>query len=239
MSDVIHMISGPRNISTALLYSFDHRADCVGIDEPFYAYYLTNNPTIDHPGKTEVLQSMPSDFEDVIDRIVMQKGSTPYLFIKNMSHHIIGSDLTWMEDHKVFFLIRHPKRVLHSFSKVIENPTARDIGIKEEWEIYQTLTDRGRRIPILDTDKFLGNPKHQLRLLCDSIEIKYDPSMLEWNSGPRSIDGVWAPYWYDSVHRSVGFTQKEETPLPELTEYLEKINEEVMPYYEKLKRHCL
>ena len=32
--------SGPRNISTALMYSFAQRKDFVAIDEPFYASYL-------------------------------------------------------------------------------------------------------------------------------------------------------------------------------------------------------
>ncbi len=29
--------------------------------------------------------------------------------------------------------------------------------------------------------------------------------MLAWPAGPRSSDGVWAPYWYDAVWRSTGF----------------------------------
>ena len=32
--------SGPRNISTALMRSFENRKDTKVYDEPFYAYYL-------------------------------------------------------------------------------------------------------------------------------------------------------------------------------------------------------
>ena len=32
--------SGPRNISTALMRSFENRIDTKVYDEPFYAYYL-------------------------------------------------------------------------------------------------------------------------------------------------------------------------------------------------------
>ena len=35
--------SGPRNISTALMYSFAQRSDTIVYDEPFYAYYLKNS----------------------------------------------------------------------------------------------------------------------------------------------------------------------------------------------------
>ena len=37
---IINLISGPRNLSTALMYSFSRRPDTKVIDEPFYAHYL-------------------------------------------------------------------------------------------------------------------------------------------------------------------------------------------------------
>ena len=36
----IAMWSGPRNISTALMRSFENRQDTVVLDEPFYAFFL-------------------------------------------------------------------------------------------------------------------------------------------------------------------------------------------------------
>ena len=52
MSKIITLWASPRNISTALMYSFSQRRDVKVIDEPFYAYYLTHvNPNVNHPGK--------------------------------------------------------------------------------------------------------------------------------------------------------------------------------------------
>jgi hypothetical protein len=34
------MWSGPRNLSTAMMYAFAQRSDCRVWDEPFYAAYL-------------------------------------------------------------------------------------------------------------------------------------------------------------------------------------------------------
>ena len=34
------MWSGPRNLSTAMMRSFENRADCSVVDEPLYAAYL-------------------------------------------------------------------------------------------------------------------------------------------------------------------------------------------------------
>ena len=40
MPKIIHAISGPRNISTAIMYSFAQRPGCSVFDEPLYGIYL-------------------------------------------------------------------------------------------------------------------------------------------------------------------------------------------------------
>ncbi len=57
---ILNFISGPRNISTAMMYSFAQRKDTVVVDEPFYAFYLLNNE-VNHPGKDEIIKSMEGD----------------------------------------------------------------------------------------------------------------------------------------------------------------------------------
>ena len=50
--------SGPRNISTALMRSFENRNDTKVIDEPFYAYYLKKTQ-LNHPMKNEIINHYP------------------------------------------------------------------------------------------------------------------------------------------------------------------------------------
>ncbi|MDP9438778.1 MAG: sulfotransferase family protein, partial [Actinomycetota bacterium] len=52
--------SGPRNVSTALMYAFRQRPDTLVVDEPLYGHYLkvTQAP---HPGDDEVLAAMDTD----------------------------------------------------------------------------------------------------------------------------------------------------------------------------------
>ena len=40
---IIFMWSGPRNLSTALMRSFENRNDTKVVVEPFYSYYLKEN----------------------------------------------------------------------------------------------------------------------------------------------------------------------------------------------------
>ncbi|MFZ8959644.1 MAG: HAD family hydrolase, partial [Paracoccaceae bacterium] len=58
------MWSGPRNLSTAMMYAFGTRADCAVWDEPFYAPYLAETG-LDHPMRSEILATHESDAKTV------------------------------------------------------------------------------------------------------------------------------------------------------------------------------
>jgi len=62
--------------------------------------------------------------------------------------------------------------------------------------------------------------------------------MLRWSAGPRPEDGIWAKYWYKSVHQSTGFGpyRKKTDPFPEK---LEPLLEECQPIYKKLQEWVL
>ena len=79
------MISGPRNISTSLMYAFNNREDCIAVDEPFYAHYLYKT-NLDHPGAEEILEQMPIDEHEILEHLY--KYETDILFIKNMASHV-------------------------------------------------------------------------------------------------------------------------------------------------------
>ena len=61
---IIAMWSGPRNISTAMMRSFENREDTFVSDEPFYAHYLKLTG-IDHPMRKEVMETRNSDWDEV------------------------------------------------------------------------------------------------------------------------------------------------------------------------------
>ena len=61
----VAMWSGPRNISTALMRSFENRPDTCVIDEPFYAVYLDRTGA-DHPMREESLASQSTDWRRVV-----------------------------------------------------------------------------------------------------------------------------------------------------------------------------
>lgn len=236
MTRIIHMISGPRNLSTAMMYAFGNRKDCAVVDEPFYAYYLANTD-VAHPGNDEVLASQSQDHEVVIRHLRKQK-EQPYLFVKNMAHHLIMDDWLFFSEWTNLLLIRDPKQLIASFAKQIEQPTLRDIGIKKEWEIFEYLKSQGKTPIVLDSGTLLEDPKAVMTKLSRAMDIPFDKAMLRWEAGARAEDGVWAKYWYHGVHQSTHFAPRK-TSQRELPGYLEPLLEEAMPYYKTLLKEAI
>jgi len=234
----IHLISGPRNISTALMYSFGNRKDTSIVDEPLYAYYLSTHPKIDHPGKKEILESQSQSLDEVLSNVIFGSYKTDNLFIKNMAHHLDGVDWSFLEALTNVFLIRSPNQLIASFAEIISNPTMLDIGIELEYQIFKYLNEMNQKCIVLDSNEVLKDPKKVLTELCSLLDIPFDIRMLDWASGARIEDGIWAQYWYKNVHRSTGFSRQKTSDriFPErLTSLLEKAQE----YYDLLYKHSI
>lgn len=233
---IINLISGPRNISTALMYSFAQRTDTKVIDEPFYAYYL-DKTDLDHPGKEEVLESMPSDPDKVLEEIKELESDFQIVFVKNMAHHHIGLDWNYMKDMKNVFLIRDPKQLIASFAQVIKNPTLQDIGLKEEADLFDFVKKNGDHSPIvIDSNSILPDPGIGLEKLCRNLQIPFESSMLKWEAGPLAEDGCWAKHWYKNVHNSTGFAKQKTSSRP-LPEQCVELYQKALPYYQKLSAY--
>lgn len=227
----INLISGPRNISTALMYSFAQRADTTVLDEPFYAFYL-HKSGINHPGKEEVLNSQPID-ENEVSKTVFNGWRTPVLFIKNMAHHIALMDPSFLAKVTNIFLIRNPKQIIASYAQVIETPTLHDIGIAYQFSLFNRLKEQGQLPMVMDSGLILENPESVLIQVCQRIGIPFTTDMLHWQPGPKVYDGIWAKHWYGNVHKSSGF-EKQPTSNRPLPTHLRALNEKAQYYYDAL-----
>lgn len=227
--------SGPRNISTALMYSFAQRSDTHVIDEPFYGYYLANSQAREyHPGAEEVIASMETDASVVIDQILVERRS-PVLFLKNMTHHLVELDWSFVDKLCNVLLVRDPVHMLPSYAKGVAQPSLHDTGYDTLVKLVDFLEERGHPPPpVLDSKEVLLDPETVLAKLCTQIGIEFDDAMLSWPAGARPEDGVWAKHWYNSVHSSTGF-QKYQAKTDPFPTHLEPLLAECLPYYERLR----
>jgi len=237
----IAMWSGPRNLSTAMMYAFAARGDCAVVDEPFYAAYLARTG-IDHPMRAAIMAAQPTDPAQVVAAL-MRDGpdqAKPLFYHKHMTQHMIdGVPRDWLAACTNVFLIRHPARVVASYAKKREGPVLGDIGFMQQAELFDQLAQRMGAAPlVIDSTDIRARPETMMRALCHALDIPFTPMMLHWPAGPKPFDGVWASHWYEAVHRSVGFDSAE-GPLPELEPRYHALAEAVLPAYERLAQYRL
>ena len=233
----ISMWSGPRNISTALMYAFRQRSDTSVVDEPLYGHYLTKT-NVRHPGDDEVIASMECDGQRVVSEVLLASCETPVRFFKNMAHHLVGLDRAFLGELANILLTREPKAMLASLSKQLPNPTLRDTGLKEQVELLDLVLKKGQTPVVLEAKEVLRDPRGVLSQACELLGLPFEAQMLSWSPGPKLEDGVWAKHWYDNVHASTGFEPYEEKRV-DLPKRLEPLLDECIPYFERLTPHSI
>lgn len=233
MTTPICLWSGPRNVSTALMYSLAQRTDIRVVDEPLYGHYLRVTGA-DHPGRHEIIEHMNCDGAAVMRELLAMQKRDPSLrqFQKHMAHHLVDLDISFLAETSNVFLIRDPREMLPSLTMQLPHARLADTGLKRQWDIYTRLREAGQVPAILDARELLLDPAGVLAQLCDHLGLDYDPNMLHWAAGPLAEDGIWAPHWYHAVHKSTGFAPYR--PKNEFPAKLDGLLADCKPWYEKL-----
>lgn len=228
------MWSGPRNLSTAMMYAFAARGDCAVWDEPFYAAYLAATGA-DHPMRTEILAAGETDPARVAAACAgpVPEGAA-HRYMKHMAHHMVaGFPLDWAGACVNVHLIRHPARVIASYAEKRGEMTLEDIGYPQQLRIWRALPG-----PVIDSADIRADPARALARLCAEAGMGWTDAMLRWAEGPKPFDGAWAPHWYNAVHRSTGFAGPEGA-LPEVPAERRALLEAALPLYEAMRAGAL
>ena len=237
---IIAMWSGPRNVSTALMYSFAQRADTCVWDEPYYAAWLqaAGEP---HPLADEIVAASPADPVEVARRITAPT-DRPTHYQKHMAHHMRPEfDIAgWFEQAIHAFLIREPASVLASYTAKYDHVSLDLIGLPQQVELFERAADLSGKPPTVVRGRDIqAKPEAALRQLTAALGLDFDPSMLSWPAGPKSYDGRWASHWYDRVWSTTGFAPPPSGSRPALPAPLARIAEMAAPLYERLEKHAI
>jgi len=117
MTKPICLWSGPRNVSTALMYSFAQLPYVRVIDEPLYGHYLRVSGA-EHPGHDDVMDAMDCNGNAVMNELLRKQTQDPSrtLFAKHMAHHLIDLNLDFLHSTRNIFLVRDPGDMLPSLT---------------------------------------------------------------------------------------------------------------------------
>ena len=176
----IAMWSGPRNLSTAMMRSWEHRPDTEVLDEPLYAAYLAATG-LDHPGRDEIIAAGPADFDDAVAACLSAPQAGAISYQKHMAHHLLPHvDRSWLGGLRNCLLLRDPRRVLASYTKVRDAVTLDDLGIPQQVELVEhcelvvdaaDFLTRPTRLP----DRDLSSPRCALRRRDDAVAGRAPP----------------------------------------------------------------
>ena len=230
--------SGPRNVSTALMYSFAQRKDTQILDEPLYGHYLRVSGA-EHPGREEIMATMNCNGDEVMAELTTQSGDQPVevLFMKQMAHHLRNIDRGFLDRTENILLIRDPEEMLPSLTIQLPHANLHDTGLAVQWDLYEDLVAKGENPAVIDSRELLLNPEVIISKLCDHLDLEFCASMLTWPVGRRKEDGIWEKYWYQAVHQSIGFAPYKAKSA--MTAELMSLLSECKPFYDKLYAHAL
>ena len=249
---VINCWSGPRSLSTSLMYAFHNRGDVEAHDEPLYAHWLDKTSTV-RPYRDAVLAAQDKDGS----RVVLDLLSAPceprsWKYAKHMAKHIMTRDSNlgeayerFLRDTRHFILIRNPDAVARSFAKVCA-PSLEETCLPALCQIFSDIRRlTGVPPPVVSAEDLQRDPEGTLRELCAALDVDFKAEMLRWDPGPRpEIDGVWASWWYGNTHKSSGFTPRQagkpvERMSKDVRKDIQSLVEEARPFYYHLKRYAL
>ena len=229
--------SGPRNVSTAVMYSFRQRSDTTVVDEPLYAHYLRVTGR-DHPGRDDVLAAQDSDGEAQVTNVILGDYSTPVVFFKQMAHHLVDVDRAFLGRCRNVLLVRHPREMLSSLSVQLPDATLADTGLDVQVVLLDSILAAGDTPIVVDSRALLEDPAGVLAGLCGRIGLDFDHAMLSWPEGPKPEDGPWAPHWYSNVHATSGFLPYS-APRRAVPGRLHSVLNEAMPLYDRLAQFAI
>jgi len=230
------MWSGPRNISTALMRSFENRNDTKVYDEPFYSYYLKNT-NLDHPMKDEIINTYPFDQNEVINLITKNDNNYKIFYQKHMTHHILDqTNLEWISKGLNCFLIRDPAKVIVSYIKKNTLRSIKDIGFEKLYQIFKLLNSE--KPIVINSDYLLNNPEKYLKILCQKLNLSFDDKMLNWPKGFRDSDGIWSKVWYQDVISTTTFNSNNSKEY-KVPKKFENIYKECQEIYEEINQYSI
>ena len=109
--------------------AWENRPDTFVCDEPFYAHYLLQTKVV-HPGADEVIAHQENDWRKVAQYVTgpVPEGKSIF-YQKHMAHHLLpGMGRGWLDQLANCFLIRDPRLVARSYSRIRAEFTPDDLG---------------------------------------------------------------------------------------------------------------
>jgi hypothetical protein len=238
---IIYLLTGPQNLSTTLMYSFNQRPDTTVIDEPFYGIQLKQIGKR-RPFYDEIMLKMECDDADKVHDDIEQKEKIKgNVFVKNMANTVQYMNENRLLKYHHILLICDPAETIVSHIKIDPSITSEDLCLEHQVKMYDWLKQKTKEDPIvIDCNELRQDSIVVMKQMCRKLNLPFTDEMLSWPAGPKSIDGLWTEASYTEVHASTGFRTPSTVIVTrhDIPSNLVRVYDDVLPYYQKLLSHC-
>lgn len=226
--------SVPRSISTAFERVFVERDDFEVFHEPFgESYYYSEERLSDRYSDEE---PRPEDnYENVLARLLEPHENR--VFVKDMAYHTKPLiDPEFVSRFRNTFIIRDPKYVIASLSRMWPDFTLEETGFEQLYRLFRYATE-AEEVVVVDAMTFSENPVGVLAAYCEHLEIPFRTDDLSWQPGEVREWENWEG-WHEEAQQSSGIKPAERKD-PELPPELQEAYEYCLPYYYQLAARAI
>ncbi len=220
----------PRSISTAFERVFVERGDFKVFHEPFStSYYYSTDRRSDRFKDVEPKEEYC--FAAVLNRLLAP--ATKPVFFKDMAYYVSGCMAPeFVDSFRNTFIIREPRAVLASFSKLWPDFTFEEAGFEELHRLFGYAVELGQEPVVVDAADLSENPRGIVAAYCERIGVSFIPDALTWE--PREVP-EWEMWdeWHEDAQKSTGIGKLSREEV-ELSDDLEEISRRCLPYYEAM-----
>jgi hypothetical protein len=178
------------------MYSFSQRNDIKILDEPLYAYWLAQNPSVFRPYREELVSSHNTDGNAVLSSMLAEK-SEKIVFAKHIAKQAVGLDRKFLYDKRCrhVFLVRDPLEMIASWEVKSEihheECTLSTMSLPFMCELFSDIRQKTGICPlVVDSTILKTKPRDTLMQLSSSLGIDYCEDQLSWIAGSKpDIDG--------------------------------------------------
>lgn len=243
---IIFLWTHPRSVSSALERVMLQRGDMQTLHEPFiYLYYLGDaNKTLLHFDPHFHGQAQHPQSYQAIKSMILDTAVQAPIFVKDMCYYVskyIDTDKAFLREVKNTFLIRTPARSIPSYYKLDPEVSCDEIGLDAVYKHAMLVADITGEMPIIiDAEDLIRDPKGTLRAYCQALGIRFIEASLNWGDDALPKEWMHVAGWHTDLSGSsgIGRVQRAATSLDDAP-HLRQLCDYHMPYYEKLRAHCL
>ena len=225
----------PRSLSTAFERIFVERGDMEVFHEPFSAsYYYSTERCSDRYADEEPKEEYA--YERVLAGILSPKEKPA--FVKDMAYHVAClTNPEFVRGFRNTFLIREPRYVLDSLSKMWPDFTFEEAGYEEQHRLFGYTVEEGQEPVVVDAQDLSEDPEGIVRAYCEAVGAPFVPEALSWK--PREVP-EWQMWegWHDDAQQSTGIEKLPHEGVT-LSDELEEVYGRCLPFYEELYKRRL